>query len=164
MQEYPDTRSSEKQPFEKPYDVTGWTMPLQMGVACEEIDEQFEAPLDLITGSPYPPGSFTDGAWGYALRPEINASYQAANELIAKGLVVRRLDAAGAFPPGTFIVPAQKGLAAMASELAPRTHADFIALEQEPRGAAHVLRPVKTALFKPWIASMDEGWTRYLCD
>jgi hypothetical protein len=164
VQEYPDTRSSEKQPLEKPYDVTGWTMPLQMGVACEEINERFEASLDLLTGAPYPPGTFTDGAWGYALRPEINASYLTANELITKGFVVRRLDAAGAFPPGTFIVPAQKGLAALASELAPRTHSDFIALPQEPSGTTHELRPVKTALFKPWIASIDEGWTRYLFD
>ncbi|MDD4856725.1 MAG: M14 family zinc carboxypeptidase, partial [Candidatus Krumholzibacteria bacterium] len=164
VQEYPDTRASEKQPLEKPYDVTGWTMPLQMGVGCDEINEHFEAPLDLLTEFPYPAASFRDGAWGYALRPEINASYQAANELLAKGFAVRRLDAPGALPAGTFIVPAQKGLAAAASELAPRAHADFLPLDGEPSGAEHDLRPVKTALFKPWIASMDEGWTRLLFD
>ncbi len=163
-QEYPDTRSSDKAPIEKPYDVTGWTMPLQMGVGCDEIDERFEASLDLLAEFPYPAGSFADGAWGYALRPEINASYQAANELLAKGLVVRRLGEAGAFPAGTFIVPAQKGLAAAAAELAPRTHVDFLPLSAEPAGSTHELRAAKTALFKPWIASMDEGWTRFLFD
>jgi hypothetical protein len=164
VQEYPDTRASEKQPLEKPYDVTGWTMPLQMGVGCDEINEHFEAPLDLLAEFPYPAAAFQDGAWGYALRPEINASYQAANELLAKGFAVRRLDAPGALPAGTFIVPAQKGLAAAASELAPRAHADFLPLDGEPSGAEHDLRPVKTALFKPWIASMDEGWTRLFFD
>ena len=164
VQEYPDTRSSDKQPLEKPYDVTGWTMPLQMGVGCDEIKEHFEATLDLLVDFPYPSTAFADGAWGYALRPEINASYQAVNELLSKGFAVRRLDAPGALPAGTFIVPATKGLAAAASEIAPRVHADFIPLQGEPSGAAHELRPVKTALFKPWIASMDEGWTRFFFD
>jgi len=164
VQEYPDTRSSEKQPLEKPYDVTGWTMPLQMGVGCDEIKEHFETTLDLLTEFPYPAAAFADGAWGYALRPEINASYQAVNELLSKGFAVRRLDAPGALPAGTFIVPATKELAAAASEIAPRVHADFIPLQGEPSGAAHDLRPAKTALFKPWIASMDEGWTRFFFD
>ncbi len=163
-QQYPDARSSPKQPFEKPYDVTGWTMPLQMGVGCDEINVHFEASLDLLADFPYPAGSFAEGAWGYALRPEINASYQAVNELLAKGFVVHRLDEAGTLPAGTFIVPAQKGLSAVASELAPRTHVDFVSLQVKPSGPTHELRTVKTALFKPWIASMDEGWTRYLFD
>jgi hypothetical protein len=163
-QEYPDTRSSDKAPIEKPYDVTGWTMPLLMGVGCDEIDERFEAPLEVLAEYPYPPGSFADGAWGYALRPEINASYQAANELLAKGLAVSRLGEAGAFPAGTFIVQAQKGLAAAAAEIAPRAHVDFIPLASAPAGPTRELRAAKTALFKPWIASMDEGWTRYLFD
>ncbi len=164
IQEYPDTRASAKHPIEKPYDVTGWTMPLQMGVACDEIDERFEAPLELLAEFPYPAGRFADGAWGYALRPEINASYQAVNELLAKGFAVRRLNAAGAFPAGTFVIPAAKGLAAAAAEIASRAHVDFLPLAVEPAEAAHEIRAAKTALFKPWIASMDEGWTRCLFD
>jgi len=168
-QEYPDTRPNDKSPIEKPYDVTGWTMPLQMGVGCDEIDERFEATLELLVDNPYPAGNFTDGAWGYALRPEINASYQAVNELLAKGFAVRRLDAPGTFPAGTlpagtFIVPAAKGISAAAFELASRLHIEFIPMAGEPAGAAHELRAAKTALFKPWIASMDEGWTRLLFD
>jgi len=163
-QEYPDTRSSDKAPIEKPYDVTGWTMPLQMGVRCDEINDRFEASLELLADFPYPAGSFADGAWGYALRPEINASYQAVNELLSKGIVVRRLGETGAFPAGTFIVQAQKGLAAAASEIAPRAHVDYIPLAASPAGSTRELRAAKTALFKPWIASMDEGWTRLLFD
>ncbi|MFA4947615.1 MAG: M14 family zinc carboxypeptidase [Candidatus Krumholzibacteriia bacterium] len=163
-QEYPDTRSSDKAPIEKPYDVTGWTMPLQMGVGCDEIDERFETSLELLAEYPYPAGSFADGAWGYALRPEINASYLAANELLAAGLIVRRLGEAGVFPAGTFIVQGQKGLAAAASVIATRAHVDFIPLAAAPAGSTHELRAAKTALFKPWIASMDEGWTRFLFD
>ncbi|HVO76956.1 MAG TPA: M14 family zinc carboxypeptidase, partial [Candidatus Bathyarchaeia archaeon] len=163
-QEYPDTRSSPKQPLEKPYDVTGWTMPLEMGVGCEEINDHFDASLDLLAAPPYQAGSFADGSWGYALRPEINASYQAVNELLSKGLTVLRLNGTGAFPAGTFIVPAAKGLSSAAAEIASRTHVDFLPLQSAPAGATHELRAVKTALYKPWIASIDEGWTRLLFD
>jgi len=77
---------------------------------------------------------------------------------------VRRLDAPGVLPAGTFIVPSQKGLAAAASEIAPRTHVAFIPLAAAPADSTHELRAAKTALFKPWIANIDEGWTRYLFD
>ncbi len=164
VQKYPDTRASSKEPMERPYDVTAWTMPLQMGVRCDEIEEAFEASLELLDAFPYPAGSFAEGAWGYALRPEINASYQAVNELLAKGFAVHRLDEAGALPAGTFVVPARTGLAETAGDIAARLHIDFLPLEKDPPEAAHEIRAAKTALFKPWVASMDEGWTRYLFD
>jgi hypothetical protein len=36
--------------------------------------------------------------------------------------------------------------------------------QRAPAGAAPEPRAPKTALFKPWVASMDEGWTRLLFD
>jgi hypothetical protein len=140
-------------------------MPLQMGVRCDEIDERFEAPLVLLTDYPYPAGSFTEVAWGWGLRPEVNASYRAVNELLAAGFAVRRLDGnAGDLPPGTFVVPARKGLHDAASGLAERLHVDFVPLEGEPASPMHDVYAARTALYKPWIASMDEGWTRCLFD
>lgn len=165
VQRYPDTRASANAPIEKPYDVTGWTMPLQMGVSCDEIPEPFEAALELLAEFPYPAGRAAAGAWGAALRPEINASYRAVNELLGQGFAVRRLDeAAGALPAGTFVVPAGAKLAPAAADIAARLHVEFLPLESEPSVPAHEIRAAKTALFKPWVASMDEGWTRLLFD
>ena len=33
---------------EKPYDITGWTLPMQMGVSVDRIDEHFDAELDPV--------------------------------------------------------------------------------------------------------------------
>lgn len=164
VQRYPDTRSSPKEPFEKPYDVTAWTLSLQMGVECEEIVEPFECDLELLSDFPYPTGRFEQGSWGCALGAEINASYKAVNELLAKGFPVLRLDEDGSLPRGTFLLPARKNLETIASEIASRMHLEFIPIDNEPQGTKHELRPGKTALFKPWLASMDEGWTRLLFD
>ena len=45
VQHYPDIRASKKEPFVRPYDVTGWTLPFQMGVRCEQIDEPLQVEL-----------------------------------------------------------------------------------------------------------------------
>jgi hypothetical protein len=37
-------------------------------------------------------------------------------------------------------------------------------LEQAPTGPAYRVKPVRVGLYKPWVASMDEGWTRFLLE
>lgn len=173
VQDYPDIRASKQETFVRPYDVTGWTVPMQMGVGCEEIDEPFFADLELLDEFPYPRTVFPDeSGWGYFLVPESNASYVSVNILLKDGFTVYRADDAVAargessvtIPEGAFLVPNQKNLSKLGNELCRKTHADFIPLDEEPVVYRHTLKPAKTALFKPWLASMDEGWTRLLFD
>src|SRR5262249_10604501 len=49
-QKYPDRRLYPGGPAEPPYDVAGWTLPMQMGVDYSGIDRAFEANLEKITG------------------------------------------------------------------------------------------------------------------
>ena len=37
-------------------------------------------------------------------------------------------------------------------------------LDRAPIGPAYRVKPVRVGLYKPWIASMDEGWTRFLLE
>jgi hypothetical protein len=46
-QKYPDMRQYPGGPPESPYDNAGWTLPLQMGVACDQINEPFEVKLPI---------------------------------------------------------------------------------------------------------------------
>jgi len=172
VQEYPDIRASEKEDFIRPYDVTGWTLPMQMGVECVQIDEPFEAELRPLESYPYPEPplpSEREEIWGLALDPRVNASYAAAFALLDKNYTVLRVDEELPFgentlPAGAMLVKSGKGLMEAARELSKDLHVAFHPLAGEPTVKARTLQPVKTALFKPWRASMDEGWTRYLFD
>ena len=181
VQDYPDIRASEKEPFIRPYDVTGWTMWMNMDVPCEEIDEPFDAELEPVEEYPYPVYDLPGGdIWGYALSPAANVSYSAANVLLEEGLTVYRTDEAfdpavegssdrdmhpaGTLEAGQFVLPLQAGLERIGPALAREHHARFIPLREEPPVPLRRLHAARTALFKPWRASADEGWTRLLFD
>lgn len=48
VQHYPERRLYPGGPAERPYDVAGWTLPMQMGVACVEVKNRFDAELKLL--------------------------------------------------------------------------------------------------------------------
>jgi len=171
VQDYPDIRASDKEPYIRPYDVTGWTLPLQMGVRCEQITEPFDIDLELLSDFPYPEvRSPEPTAWGYILLPERNSSYSAVNILLGDGVRIFRVCgdcSAGdtAVPAGSFLIQTGKSFERSAPALARDRHIEFIKIDEKPDDRfLSKLRPVKTALFKPWRASMDEGWTRLLFD
>lgn len=45
-QTYPEMRTGPGGAVRRPYDLAGWTLPYQMGVRVERIDQPFEAPLE----------------------------------------------------------------------------------------------------------------------
>jgi hypothetical protein len=110
-QQYPDLRQFPGGPPKAPYDVTGHTLWMLMGVTVDQIEQPFEAALDrspepkeqVIAVSDVP-------AWAYLVSPESNAGYQIAARLQAAHVPVYRAasgfsDRAGSWAPGTWIVP-----------------------------------------------------------
>ena len=143
---------------DRPYDVAGWTLPFQMGV---------DVALDT-TGTWRAPAAPPASAGGLRVRCEGGAarslddsrSWQwLFDELRAKRAVrVRRFTSA-------------PSAAAAIVEPAAGTPAPCAASFADGRGAAvregeaQVLTALpRIGLYKPWTASMDEGWTRWLLD
>lgn len=129
-QKYPDMRAGDSSSPRRPYDIAGWTLPLQMGVKVERVDEPFDAELELVSDFPLP---------GETLDPRENAAFRTIAELLARGVRVLRA-ADGAFLP--------EGPAA----------------NQKMSKAAWELRQPRVALYEPWTANSDTGWTQWLLD
>ncbi len=79
-QKYPELRSGVTGPTKRPYDIAGWTLPLQMGVKVDRIDEPFEAALNIVEEvKPAAP----------ALDQHQNSAHLAIAALLEKGARVR---------------------------------------------------------------------------
>ena len=123
-QKYPELRSSSTGPTKRPYDIAGWTLSMQMGVALDRVKDRFEASLEPVAHIPDPPA--------HSLDHRENASFLETAALLEKGEKIGWA-ADGAIVTG----------AAM---------------------ARYDLRRPRVALYQPWLANADAGWTEWLLD
>lgn len=137
-QKYPDLREYAGGPPKRPYDMTGWTLPLQMGINVTRVEKPFSTELEPIDTVPAP----VRGAEGYISRQE-NASFRLVNQALKAGKSVSvAMQQFSGGELGTFIVgqgtpPEAKAL----KQSAPRI-----------------------GLYQSWVANIDEGWTRWLLE
>ncbi|MDH3649809.1 MAG: M14 family metallopeptidase [Saprospiraceae bacterium] len=166
-QTYPN-RTRNGQP-ETPYDLAGWTLPMQMGVEVVRIDS-----LQEISSSPVndpvrvQPGIVPSGKGNYVWSAHPNASILALNKMFNDGYTphwVRSdtLDSDTFHVPNAFAVEvsSQKG-SALLQDIAKSTGISFQSVKSHKRSTP--LRKPKIGLYKSWVANMDEGWTRWLLE
>jgi hypothetical protein len=109
-QVYPDLRLFPGGPPKPPYDVTGHTLGMLMGVEVDQIDAPFEANLADASNPETKAASIPANArWAYLIKPESNAAFLAVAKLQKAGVPVLRaargFDNDGqSFAPGTWIV------------------------------------------------------------
>lgn len=167
-QEYPDRRQYPGGPPVMPYDVTGWTLSLQMGVSVTRVDEPVEIPLEDAAELMPSPGSVVGDASEYLLAPASNLAYVAVNRLVDGEIGVGRLARShasmdGDLPPGTFIVRATPAdLRPLADELGLDFHAAESGLFDSPDVIR--FRAPSVGLYRSWVPSMDEGWARWVLE
>jgi hypothetical protein len=138
-----------------------------MGVNVAAVPEAPRGPLARIEGSSWREPALVEGpgtAW--ALSPRENDAYTAVFRLLAGGAAVRQAEAAfraggREWPAGSFLTDADaevlaealRGCRAVAHRVSPPGHVPV-----------RSLRPPRTGVYRPWLASMDEGWTRFVFD
>jgi hypothetical protein len=171
-QQHPDPKHYEAGRIrDRPYDLTGWTLPLQMGVRAIKIDKPFDAELARLDTIPAAPGQLTRHksrrrAYGYLVRPEPNNKVIATNRLLKAGAEVFWLGAeAGELPAGALLVRGPE-IGSTVEQLANQLSLVVRELDRPPPGIslAFRLRPPRVGLYQPWTASIDEGWTRWLLE
>jgi len=88
-QAYPDRRRYAGGPPDPPYDLAGWTLPMQMGVDVARIDEPFDVAVVDVAHAELLAGDVAgDGRYGFALSHRPNASAAAVNRLLGAGEAV----------------------------------------------------------------------------
>lgn len=177
VQRYPEVRMTGAAAILPPYDVASWTLPAMMGVAVEkkrmpeEIaalvatqSRRFAPSSDMrVTGRRYAadlPAPPIPDARLYAFAAGSPESAKVVNAVLGAKREVWTTVASSA-AESSFIVD-RAGLAAVEPALR-ETRVAVTPLASRPP-AARKLRAPRIALYKPWTASIDEGWTRWLLE
>jgi hypothetical protein len=180
-QKYPMKPTAPGQRPERPYDVTGWTMPFQMGVEAVEVKKAFEVKLERVSPITLPEGGVGEaaskGASTYILSHDWNNSAIAVNRLLNKTDVTAggydvywtaEAQRAGSqdIPAGAIVVHAKSGddLAPALSRIGRDAHVTFMPLSAPLQSPAWKLRAPRIGLYQPFTSNIDEGWTRWLLE
>ncbi|GAB3491831.1 M14 family metallopeptidase [Spirosoma knui] len=165
-QVHPNQRLYPGGPPIPPYDLAGWTLPMQMGVSVAKTSSPFKAETELIKGlAPVVAGQAASASYGYLLSRNQNASVMAVNRLLKEGETVLMMPASGqSTEPKSFLIEKGSATEARVQKLAKELGVTFTAVESKPAAAGKPLKLPKVGLYKSWVANMDEGWTRWLME
>jgi hypothetical protein len=157
-QQWPDLRATPNGPPTRPYDVAGWTLPMQMGVEVASVltpvTAQQRAVLRPIDAATPPAGAVQGTGAVFTLSRNSNASFKALNEALAAG-------GQASFSKGDIVL---SGLDATRAAALARKHAVAMqAVAKAPADASFTKKP-RVGLYRPWVPSIDEGWTRWILE
>jgi hypothetical protein len=134
---------------QRPYDVTGWTLPMQMGVEVHAVT----SPLTKQYRDSLRPLKNIEVAAPF--NHAANASFRAINEILAaKGTV--------SFA-GEDVVATGLDTGKLNSILA-ENHLKAGASLRSNQDAGKPIKALRIGLYKPFTASIDEGWTRWILE
>jgi hypothetical protein len=171
-QTYPDIRAYPGGPPVPPYDVAGWTLPLQMGVSSAMVKSRFDVDLSPVTRAEPPTPQIALGgakSTAFLLGHEENDSLIAVNRLLKGGFELywskAEFSSGGKhYAPGTILIPAQGARQAEVKRVAQSLSLSLADADGSLSLEAYKIKPLRLALFNPWGGNMDEGWTKLMLE
>jgi len=155
VQQFPKIERYPGGPVEKPYDVAGWTLPLQMGVSVTRIDTALTSLIPATAMAPAFPsaGCAATGSGRYV---SVSAADTRSYRLVAEALAARRsVRVSGSGKDARFVMQGA-GIAESGACPSPR-------VATMPAGPT-IARLPRIALYRPWTGNIDEGWTRFVLE
>jgi hypothetical protein len=169
-QRYPDEiQLGTSKAIDLPYDVTGWTLPLQMGVSVDAVTDPLtpaqRGMLLPIESVKLPTVDIAGSGPVFVVSHKPNASFQLINEALKSGGSVAMssdpIDTPEGKERGAFVL---SGLSHGAvDELAKKYAVGAVAIATAPEKTV-ALKKARIGLYRPWSASIDEGWTRWILE
>ncbi|WP_419213204.1 M14 family zinc carboxypeptidase [Maribacter sp. X9] len=189
VQEYPDLRESPDGPLEQPYDAAGWTLPYQMEVEViaamsplstevahaltpvkgkvlepEDTLETDYSKFDFVPGAGFNtnevaagivplPGTLKGSGGTLLLNPEENNTFRVLGEAMTKGLTL------------TYDSKKQSyGIKNAGRSQIQQWVKEYAVNGELTSSSTKTNVNTRIAIYDPWTASMDMGWTRWLLD
>jgi len=159
---------------DRPYDVTGWTLPAQMGVDVRVVERPFEPPLmsRLTATEMAPPRA---AIWGekkpgyYLVEARGNAGAIAAGRLLGAQIATSWLDApidvnGFHYGPGTLVVAVGKTTLPVLSAITTQLGLRVDGMKGKPPVTSHVAARARVAVYQPRGENADAGWTRWVLE
>ncbi|HTX37519.1 MAG TPA: M14 metallopeptidase family protein [Bryobacteraceae bacterium] len=142
-------------PAQTPYDVTGWTLPMQMGVEVvavgEPVSEEIRGTLRKIDQVEPIRGKVDGSGPVFAFSHDSNASMEAVNDILAAGGTVT-------FAKSESTIYASGAVAAVLQK-------DGVdASSQKEAPAAWPVKKPRLGIYESWAGNIDEGWTRWILE
>jgi hypothetical protein len=165
IQRYPEVRPAPGSGILEPYDVAAWSLPLMMGVRVEKTflsDDEISA-ARAIRNTVWPAGGLNGTGEYYSLFVGQNNVFALVNAMQKAGGKVFLLPS---IVGSSWIFGAHPQLAANAERLHLRLKAETLppAVMELKLQRATPLKPVRVGLYKSYIPSIDEGWTRFVLE
>ena len=171
-QDYPNDFRYPGAPPTPPYDITGWTPALQMGIHFDRMLDRFTGPFIALRDTVVPPtGTITPVAHavGYLLSHAVNNSVIVVNRLLKAGAAVYWLTQPLAandsqYPAGTIYIPAATAAQPILTRAAAELGLSFTAIASAPENGLLELKPVRIGLWDEYGGSIPSGWMRWILD
>jgi hypothetical protein len=171
-----------------PYDITGWTEPLVMGVQTYNVTDPsvLKVPMYLVSGVEPPAGGIVasltgENDYGYAFNHNMNNALTVMNRLLEDGITLYEAQSGFtqqspslSFEPGTLIVPMAAGLTTQIDAIGKEFNVPIYPLAVKPTVRVYKVTQPKIGVLYDYAgtgiysssnnSTMDEGWTRWVLD
>ncbi len=168
-QKYPEKRRYPGGPLEQPYDVTGWTLPLQMGVeyfaSAQEVKDlvadtlnAFTAPITQFLTTANTTSSKSEQ---FSISPNSLDAYKLVNRLLQKNQTVWWNRSNSAEKNQILVQTNAEELNKAAQDLIVNMASVIAAGNND--NAQRLKRP-RVGIYRSFVPTADEGWTRFVLD
>ncbi len=139
--------------FETPYDVTGWTLPMQMGVTTvmvvEPVTAEARAALKKIDRVTPIVGKIEGSGPLFAFSHNSNAAMKSVNDILAAGGTV-------SFGKSEIYAGGNAG------SILKNNGVDAKSVNDS--ASAIAVKKIRVGLYEPWAGNIDEGWTKWILE